>query len=655
MTHRGQIDREDSTPTAILKQKNLYFLVVGLAALIWFLIRVIPKPSRASYPCMKIAISLASGWVLHVLALTISVVSLHGARKSLQSGMAWLSAILILVAVTLPVSIPGDVQTAPALYQAIPQAPNQPIGRAVGIYPGRVVWIHDPASTNKNCNPSLYGHGWFLPENTDQVVIDRMLSEGLQTLTGQTTDTAAWNSIFRFHNTTRGKGAVGYKPGEKIFIKINATSSWSGNINQSDFTKVNNSYYGISETSPPLVLSMLRQLIDSVGVAQTDIWIGDPMRHIYKHCYDLWHAEFRNVHYLDHDGWNGREKPVASATALIKYSDRGKTLHSGTSPVVEDQLYSVFETAEYLINIPMLKGHKYAGITAFAKDHFGSQTRDGASHLHNGLVAPDQGDPMRSGYGLYRVQVDLLSHRLTGVKNLLYLMDALWSTDMELDPPVKWMIPPFNNNWTSSLFVSLDPVAIESVGFDFLLAEFTPSRGLATFVQMDGVDDYLHQAADSTTWPSGIEYDPENDGQLISSLGTHEHWNNVTEKKYSRDLHTGSGIELVQISHATGVGETAQSATAGFKLCQNYPNPFNPTTVINYFIAGTRGQGMGVSDVRLVVHDLLGREVAVLVNERKPAGSYEVRFDGAKLSSGVYIYRLTAGNLVQSRKMVLTK
>ncbi len=85
-----------------------------------------------------------------------------------------------------------------------------------------------------------------------------------------------------------------------------------------------------------------------------------------------------------------------------------------------------------------------------------------------------------------------------------------------------------------------------------------------------------------------------------------------------------------------------------FALEQNYPNPFNPTT-------GVRFQVPEVSDVKLVVYDILGREVAVLVNERKSAGTYEARFDASGLSSGVYIYRLTAGMYVQSRKMVLLK
>jgi carboxypeptidase T len=83
-------------------------------------------------------------------------------------------------------------------------------------------------------------------------------------------------------------------------------------------------------------------------------------------------------------------------------------------------------------------------------------------------------------------------------------------------------------------------------------------------------------------------------------------------------------------------------------LEQNYPNPFNPTT-------GVRFRVPGVSDVRITVFDLLGREVVVLVNERKAPGSYEVTFDASALASGVYLYRMTAGNFAQTRKMVVVK
>ncbi len=85
-----------------------------------------------------------------------------------------------------------------------------------------------------------------------------------------------------------------------------------------------------------------------------------------------------------------------------------------------------------------------------------------------------------------------------------------------------------------------------------------------------------------------------------------------------------------------------------FALEQNYPNPFNPVTTISYQLPVT-------SPVRLVVHDMLGREVAVLVREKKEPGNHEVRFDGSGLSSGVYFYRMKAGDFVQTRRLLLLK
>jgi len=85
-----------------------------------------------------------------------------------------------------------------------------------------------------------------------------------------------------------------------------------------------------------------------------------------------------------------------------------------------------------------------------------------------------------------------------------------------------------------------------------------------------------------------------------------------------------------------------------FSLEQNYPNPFNPITNINYELSVK-------SLVRLKVYNTLGEEVAALVNEEKPAGNYSVRFDGSSLPSGVYIYRLTAGNYTAAKKLVLLK
>jgi hypothetical protein len=94
--------------------------------------------------------------------------------------------------------------------------------------------------------------------------------------------------------------------------------------------------------------------------------------------------------------------------------------------------------------------------------------------------------------------------------------------------------------------------------------------------------------------------------------------------------------------------ETFSSQPAEFLLSQNYPNPFNPKTKIKYQIAK-------ISFVTIKVYDVLGSEVATLVNEEKPAGSYDVEFIGDELPSGIYFYQLEAGNFIETKKMVLLK
>jgi hypothetical protein len=85
-----------------------------------------------------------------------------------------------------------------------------------------------------------------------------------------------------------------------------------------------------------------------------------------------------------------------------------------------------------------------------------------------------------------------------------------------------------------------------------------------------------------------------------------------------------------------------------YRLEQNYPNPFNPTTNITYVLPKAE-------NVSLKVYDVLGREVATLVNEVKPAGAYTVPFNASNLASGVYFYKLQAGSFVQTKKMMLVK
>ena len=98
----------------------------------------------------------------------------------------------------------------------------------------------------------------------------------------------------------------------------------------------------------------------------------------------------------------------------------------------------------------------------------------------------------------------------------------------------------------------------------------------------------------------------------------------------------------------TSVREISPAIPSSFALEENYPNPFNPTTAISYQLSAN---GL----VSLKVFNLLGQEVAVLVNEEKPAGTYRATWDAGKMPSGVYFYRLNAGEFVETKKMILLR
>ncbi len=98
----------------------------------------------------------------------------------------------------------------------------------------------------------------------------------------------------------------------------------------------------------------------------------------------------------------------------------------------------------------------------------------------------------------------------------------------------------------------------------------------------------------------------------------------------------------------TAVHQDAPNVPADFSLLQNYPNPFNPSTTISYDLSVK-------SLVTLKIYDILGREVETLVDQKQDPGKYGVRFDASRLSSGVYFYRLVAGNYVATRKMAVLK
>jgi hypothetical protein len=425
---------------------------------------------------------------------------------------------------------------------------NVPIGVAKGINPGRVVWAHNPEATSWQ-GPGN-GH-WWEDVNTNQALVDEMMSKSIQELASQSTDAGAWDAIFRYYNQTHGNGDVGYSSGEKITIKVNSvgTHYLVGAVDTDTYElDPESGWIDYHHVGPQAMLAVLRQLINVVGVAQTDISIGDTLSYFSKNFWQPLHDEFPNVNYLDYAAGNA-ENPrtgVSQSTSAPVYWSN----HPGS--FTQDYAPTSFYEADYIINMANLKDHGGAGITGCAKNHYGSLIRTPGNYEGGGYydLHLDMAEST-PGMGHYRTLVDLMGHQHIGGKTLLYLIDGLYGGDYSGGPlwPLKFQMAPFNNDWTSSFFVSLDPVAIDSVAFDVLWAEPQLDDGSGG-PHMSGAEDFLHEAALADNPPSGTFYDPDHSGDVtrLPSLGTHEHWNNPIDRQYSRNLGTGDGIELVMLS-----------------------------------------------------------------------------------------------------------
>jgi hypothetical protein len=614
------------------------FLIVGLVSLLWFLIRVIPKPSRATYPCMKVAMPLAFSFLIYLSTLSATVLFFRKAMAQFRTFRYKYALLFFVISITfgagtliyqaLP-SAASEVRSHAGLFKD-PLGPNSPIGTPKGIYPGRVVWAYNPEATNENCTNSDHSDAYWLEKNCDQTVVDKMFSDGIKAITSKETHAEAWDAIFRYFNMNHGKGDTGYVVDETLFIKINAVTAWSGADPDGEMPSTLGIEY---DTSPQAIMALLRQLVNEAGIPQQNIYIGDPIADIWNTLYDKFYAEFPNINYVSKRTITGRYKLTASNEAGIYYSDKGAVMDQ--LPNYNHKFFNEMMNADYLLNVPSMKGHRWGGVTMFAKNHFGSNTTDGSWQLHKGLMKPDN-DPLRTGYRLYRVFVDLMASKYLGGNTLLYYMDALWSTSYEHQKPQKFQSAFFNNDWCSSLLFSLDPVAIESVGLDILQKEFTeeeidnnkdtPDR--YTYVQWEGVDDYLHQAASSDWWPEGITYDPDNTGSAIGSLGVHEHWNNTAEMKYSRDLGTGEGIELIKLfQSAVNFEENEMVVTM-----EAFPNPVTATATIRFQLTQNR-------QARLDIYSIDGKLIKTLIDHQLHAGYHDFEWNPGNLK-GSYIVKL---------------
>jgi hypothetical protein len=499
--------------TRIKVPGKIIYLLISLVATLWFLFRVIPKPSRALYPCMQVAAPIMSSFVIWILTISGTVLAFKKVKKKLfeaRYAAAFLFLIIGIGAVSLFTLSTSNKASANDL--EIWYKPNIPLGVAKGVFPGRVAWGHNPQIASWD---GITGF-WWDDEFNNQKETDKLLAQTLFSLTDKQTEKNAWEHLFKHHNQIKRNSKQGYQSGEKIAIKIN--------MNNTDAHESNNRI----NANPQLILSLLNSLIKEGNVPEEQITVADPSRFITDNIYNKCHVAFPNVHFVDHNGGDGREKATFVEEGFI-YSFDFEGMTRGLS--------TCFVEADYVINMALMKGHVSQGVTLSSKNFFGCVDieTDWRKNAHcNGF------SQSREGKRQYSVYPDFMGHKDLGEKTILFLIDGIYGNKfVDGIPEFKFTLAPFNNQWPGSLFASQDGVAIESVVLDFALTEWPDAP------DMMYSDHAMEEMALANDPPSGTVYDPERDGTTLESLGVTEHWNNPIDKQYSRNLKTGEGIELV--------------------------------------------------------------------------------------------------------------
>jgi len=492
---------------------KVVYILISVLATVWFLFRVIPKPSRATYPCMQVAAPIMSGFVVWVLAITGAAFAFKKAKSKLFEAKYMAAALFIVVGIASTlVFVARSAKESKAENLEIWYKPNIPLGVAKGMYPGRVAWGHN---TNIASWDGKTGF-WWEDRFNNQPETDKLLGQTLTTLTSLKNEKKSWDALFHFFNNTKHNRDAGYEPGQKIAIKVNLNNTYSHESNN----EIN--------ANPQLILSLLRSLVSEAGVPQENITVADPSRFMTNNVFDKCHAAFPHVHYVDHNGGDGREKASFVANAIPYSVDNGKVATGLASCMVE---------ADYIINLALMKGHVSQGVTLCAKNFFGCTSIEDDWHKNAHSSGFSQN---REGLHTYSVYPDYMGHKDLGGKTMLFLIDGIYSNKFVNNVPAsKWSLAPFGNNWPGSLFASQDGVAIDSVVLDFALAEWPDAPDMK-------YSDYSNIESALADHPlSGTVYDPERDGSRLTSLGVTEHWNNPQDKQYTRNLKNGNGIELV--------------------------------------------------------------------------------------------------------------
>jgi len=298
----------------------------------------------------------------------------------------------------------------------------------------RVVHVFDPGATTWNGEPDYWNY-------VNQGVVDQMVERGLANLTGKPNVADAWKAIL-----------PRYQAGQGIAIKVNSTNEGNGRLDASIQT-----------------LNAILRGLRAIGVRAEDVWVYDtramPDRYI-NGC------QFPGVKFFD----NGLHAPTAfdstDPSAIIPFS----TPPSGIPALASIKVADVLVNATYLINLPLFKAHLTgAGVTLGFKNHLGTTNTPSAFHAY---IWPNAAY-FRADYNPL---IDLMKSPHIGPKTVLTIGDGLFAGNVWNSPPLA--LKTFGNKNPSSLFFAQDPVALDSVMYDFIDAEWDLPAGSDYYLRL---------------------------------------------------------------------------------------------------------------------------------------------------------------------------
>lgn len=313
------------------------------------------------------------------------------------------------------------------------------------------------------------------------------------------------------------------------------------------------------------------------------------------------------------------------------------------------------------------------GTNLLSEDAAGYNTRYSGSNLKLNIIPDETGDYFLelTGDGSGAYQVGLKGRDISALKakgepnNTVAEADAI-GTQAFTTPGVPETYMLFNENFAWDVAThhlsarwgdDVDIYKYELNAGDTLVAESSPVDGPLWPRDYDGFMRLL--AADGDTlasnddggfdWHSRIEFVAEAAGSYYVMLHSQDYGGGDNGGGTDRDPSRGEYNLSVMKMDGTGVTDVeSEEIPLTFELDQNYPNPFNPATTIEYSLPQA-------SEVTLTVYNVLGQQVALLVDQSQAAGKYNVRFNASNLASGMYLYRLSAGDFVQTKAMLFIK